>query len=439
MRIGRMAQVAASLGLATALAGAALAPNAAAAAAKVDARAVVAEVRKLVAEHYVVPGTRATIDAALARGLADGRYDVSEPGLLAERINADLSAASNDGHLGISYDPVRAAQATSAVPDQGPPPELIAAFEREAQERNHGITELRVLPGNIRYINYEGFAWTGPASAAALDDAMRFLKGGEAAIIDLRRNGGGSPQAVQYVISHFMEADRPLVTFHMGGAGEVHKVSTLKDLPAGRMVGKPLYVLTSGGSASAAEEFTGHVSGFKLGETIGETTAGAAFRNTFFPVAGTYMLSVSVGRPELAATGGDWEGKGFAPTVPARLDQALEVAHIRALRKIAGAAPAPQKAALESLATVIQARMEPIAPARPLGDYAGTYGERTVSVEGSKLLYQRQGGLKTSLIALGLNSFALDADPTTRVEFTPAGAMELIRANGSRSTYERAN
>ena len=50
------------------------------------------------------------------------------------------------------------------------------------------------------------------------------------------------------------------------------------------MVGKPLYVLTSGGTASAAEEFTGHVAGYKLGELIGENTAGAGFRNEFYPL-----------------------------------------------------------------------------------------------------------------------------------------------------------
>ena len=45
-----------------------------------------------------------------------------------------------------------------------------------------------------------------------------------------------------------------------------------------------------------AEEFVGHVAGFKLGEVIGETTAGAGFRNQFYPVSGGYVISVSVGR-----------------------------------------------------------------------------------------------------------------------------------------------
>ena len=47
------------------------------------------------------------------------------------------------------------------------------------------------------------------------------------------------------------------------------------------MVGKPLYVLTSGNTASAAEEFTGHVAGFRLGEVIGDPAVVATFTDRF--------------------------------------------------------------------------------------------------------------------------------------------------------------
>ncbi len=87
------------------------------------------------------------------------------------------------------------------------------------------------------------------------------------------------------MISHFVEPNRPIVTFYMRGEkGDTWK--SLASLPAGRLTGKPLYVLTGGRSASAAEEFIGHVGGFKVGELVGETTAGAGYRNEFFPVVG---------------------------------------------------------------------------------------------------------------------------------------------------------
>ncbi|HEX6219387.1 MAG TPA: S41 family peptidase, partial [Sphingomicrobium sp.] len=362
-----------------------------------QARAVVTELRRKVAENYVVPDKKAAIDAALGRGLASGRYDVSAPQELVQRVNADLAAASNDGHLNISFNPAQAARLKGHAGDEirsGP------AWERDAQMRNHGIITMRMIPGNIRYVAYDNFVWTGAKSAAAIDTMMAFLKEGDAVIIDLSANGGGSPLAVQYMISHFMEGGRPLVEFHMGGKPEPDRRSSLASVP-NQMVGKPLYVLTGSHTASAAEEFVGHVAGFKLGEVVGEKTYGAAFRNDLYDGGHGFVLSVSVGRPVLAATGGDWEGKGIAPTIPAAAGRAQDAALAHALRRIAQNAPADDKKAYVLRAEVHQARVTPSAPAHPIATYAGTYGVRSVTVDGDRLVYERQGGLRTILLPLG--------------------------------------
>ena len=405
------------------------------AAAALDSAAVVADVRRILAANYVLADVRPKLDAALARGLADGRYQVAEPAELASRITADLAAIAHDKHLGMRYDPAEQARLAAAPPsagqDDGPPSE---AQLRQATSFNHGILELKLLPGNLRYMKLNGFMWGGKPSAEAHDVAMRFLRDGDAAIIDLRENGGGSPDAVQYLASHFVEPNRHLVTFHMG-ADRTDRRMSLPQLPAGRMVGKPLYVLTSTHTASAAEEFAGHVAGFGLGELVGETTAGAGFRNSFFPVAGGYVISVSVGRAVLASTGKDWENTGIAPTVRIDSAKALELAQARALRKLAASAPAGQKPRLEAQATVLEARLNPVAPALPLTSYAGTFGERTVAVEGGGLTWQRAGGPKTAMVALGPNEFTFAEDPMTRVSFTLAGntvaALQLVRGDGS--------
>ncbi|MEA3053975.1 MAG: hypothetical protein QOG72_2878 [Sphingomonadales bacterium] len=405
-----------------------------------DGRAVVAAIRKVLAENYVLPEVRPKLDAALARGLAAGRYDVAEPGMLVDRVNADLASVTPDKHLGLHYDPRAAAAAAeqgARDDDDGPAsPEAI----RQAQSRNHGFTEMKVLLGNVRYVNMQGFVWTGPKSAEAYDNAMRFLKEGDAAIIDLRQNGGGSPQGVQYLVSHFMEPNRPLVTFHMG-ASQVDRLSTLPTLPAGRMVGKPLYVLTSGNTASAAEEFTGHVAGFKLGELIGATTAGAGFRNSVFPLPGGYLISVSVGRAVLASTGKDWEGVGIPPTTAVAPDKALDVAQVHALRRLAATAAPRDKARFEGAAAVLAARVDPVATALPLAAYAGTFGERKVWVEEGHLALQREGGPKFALIPVGPNQFAFENDPMARIEYKVAGnsatGFELLRGDGSRVAADR--
>ena len=438
----RMAELAgaAMLALIPANASAAVQEAAAVTPASVDAKAVVADVTRILNENYVLPDLRPKLAAALSKGLADGHYSVSDPNVLAERINADLDAVAHDAHLGMHPDPKQAAELAArprgAGADDAPPtPEEI----RFADRLNHGILQLRVLPGNIRYMETIGFFWGGEKTKEAYDNAMRFLKGGDAIIIDMRKNGGGSPDAVRYMISHFLQPNTPIVTFYMRG----EKGDTWKSLstPTGSLAGKPLYILTGGRSASAAEEFIGHVNGFKLGELVGETTAGAGYRNEFFPVTGGYVISVSVGRAVLASTGKDWEKVGIAPTIKASQDNALEVAQASALRKLAATATGRDKDVMEGSAQVMEAQITPVSTALPLPQYVGVYGVRHITNDDGTLVFQREGGPKGRLVAVGPNEFAFVEDPMQRVKFKVAGnnatELELIRSDGSRAVAAR--
>jgi hypothetical protein len=408
--------------------------------ASVDARAIVQRVRAIIAERYVLPERRPALDAVLAEGLSSGRYAVSDPLALADRINADLARVGRDRHLNFSFDPPRAAILAAARGDRTP--RDMSGFERVRRQRNHGVAELKLLPGNVRYMDYQHFDWIGDESRAALETALRFLSGGDAIIIDLRQNGGGNVQAVQYLISHFMEADRPLITFYLNGAPAPDRVSTLRELTLPRMIGKPLYVLTSDRTGSAAEEFVGHVAGYRLGELVGANTGGAGFSNDLVPLEGGFILSISVARAVLASTGKDWEAVGHAPTIAAPVERAREVAHAHALRRLA-AAGGPDKALFEAMALLFESRARPVTTALPLQAYAGTYGERIILVEDGRLMFQRAGGPKLAMIAVGPNRFVIETDPLSQFEFTVAGAsatgFELFRPDGSRATATRSN
>jgi hypothetical protein len=418
----------------------------------VDARAVVAEIRRIVAERYVLPERRPQLDAILAEGLKSGRYATKDPAELARRINADLQRAGRDQHLRINYSPEEAAMTEPPPPlpggpggpggpgvpqgpgpggpgpgpgpggpgPAGPPAGPAAEFERRVRAMNHGVRTLAVLPGNVRYIDVRAFGWIGEGSEAALGNVMRFLADGDAAIIDLRSNNGGSPPAVGFMVSHFVEAGRPLASFQMGGR-TLGTMSSFPDLPSPRMVGKPLFVLTSGGTASAGEEFAGHVAGYRLGDIVGETTAGAAFRNEWHPIPGGFVFSVSIGRTILASTGKDWEGVGVAPTMPAPAARALDVAHAAALRRLAARAAGEDRAHLEGIAEAVAAGADGRKPALPLAAYAGRYGERTISEQGGRL-YLRQGrGPAVALVALGDHRFAHEDNPGTQITFEAQG------------------
>ena len=95
----------------------------AAGAAAVDSRAVVAEIRRVLASNYVLPEMRPKLDAALAQGLAAGRYNIADPVALGERINADLAATAHDKHLNFRYAPEQAARmaARPREADDAPP------------------------------------------------------------------------------------------------------------------------------------------------------------------------------------------------------------------------------------------------------------------------------------------------------------------------------
>ncbi len=406
--------------------------------ATVDSNSIAREVREVVETNYVLAEKIAAVTAALDEGIATGRYAGLRDRELADRLNQDLASAAQDKHLAIQFDPAHASMLDGPMGDEvteGP------QWDRMARSMNHGIAELRLLDGNVRYMNLVGFAWTGERSAAALDNAMGFLADGDAVVIDLRYNGGGSPLAIEYLFSHFVEPETPLMTFYMGGGKEPQRHAARATLPAGRLLGKPLYVLTSRMSISAAEAFAALVKDYGVGEVVGETTAGAAYRNSFFPIAGRYMLSVSVGRGEVGPSRLDWEGTGIAPTIRAEMGNALDAAHLSALRKLSPQAPPPERTMIDAKATMLAAKVNPVKPAHLLSAYSGRYGDRSIVVEGEALYSQRDNGPKTRLLPLGGDAFIMETDPLTKVEYTVvdgrANAMEVIRGDGSRQSQGR--
>lgn len=383
-------------------------------------------VEAVVEESYVFPEMRAKLVERLSQARQAGRYDVDDPRVFADRITDDLRDVSRDGHLFLRVAPAEYAAAVA------PPASEVGSEARERRQAiraHHGLAELRVLPGNVRYLKITGFEWVRDETGLAYDDAMRFLKGGDAVIVDLRGNGGGSSEAIQYLTSHFLDADTLLLTF-LQGSEPPFQSRALSHLPAGRLKGKPLYVLIDGGVASAAEEFAYHVQQFKLGELVGARTAGAANNNRLVPIAPSFILSVSVGRPVHAVSKTNWEGAGIEPSVEAPPSQALDVAHSLALTRLArtrGAAP-EHLADYAWARTGVEARLHPVSlPPERLRALAGDYGEISVAFRGGALWLTRLNRPTrrlTPLTSSGL--FEVEELDALRVRFTPKG-LELLR------------
>ena len=292
-------------------------------------KALVARVIREVQKDYVFPEKVPAIVAALRASERAGVYALSDSNALAARITEDLRRASGDGHLYLRWSPEQFAGLGQGVREDESPDYWRAVAHRMHQ----GVTELRVLPGNVRYMKVSAFFWTeGGVTARVYDDAVRFLRDGEAIIIDLRGNGGGDALGVRYLASHFVEPGKLLITFVEAGKPP-EESRAIADLPSGRLTGKPLYVLIDRRCGSACEDFAYAVQQFRLGTLIGATTAGAANNNRLAPIAPGFVISVSNGLPVHPLSGGNWEGVGVAPDVAVDPAQALEEALTRARQK----------------------------------------------------------------------------------------------------------
>lgn len=392
--------------------------------------AIVQAVKAAYAKSYVFPNKVPAILAQLDKGLKSGRYNGVSANEFAGQITSDLQAASKDGHAYLQYDPQRYAAATAEAGGGAAAPDL-GAFEAAAARRdNHGLAELRILPGNVRYLKIAGFRWVPDESGQAYDDAMRFLRGGDAVVIDLRGNGGGASEAVQYLVSHFLKAGTLEITFLQAGHDPV-QTRVLDNLPAGRLIGKPLYVLTDQGTASAAESFAYDVQQFRIGKLIGAGTAGAANNNEIVPIAPGFMLSVSTGRPVHPVSKTNWEGTGVQPDVVTAPPQALDQAQVLALQALAASAATPDlKADYAWALPEAEARLHPVTVSPAILQAApGSYGKYIVASDKDGLTLARPGHPLwpaprhlRPLTADGL--FGVDGVDILRIGFK-AGALDL--------------
>jgi hypothetical protein len=382
-------------------------------------------------QKYVFPEMRPRIVERLKAAAGSGRYSTGDPVVFAERVTEDLKSVSRDKHLSLSFDPAGYAIASSAETENGGEEAL---WHRLALREHHGLTEMKVLAGNVRYLRISRFDWITDQTGAAYDEAMRFLKEGDAVIIDIRGNGGGAHAAVRYLVSHFMDPDVLEMSFLEGAETPVQS-RTLEHLPAGRMKGMPLYVLIDLSAASAAEAFAYDVQQFKLGELVGSKTVGAANNNALLPIAPNFILSISYGRPVHPISKTNWEGVGVSPSIQAAPAQALEVAHSLALQRLSEKADvsAENRAEYAWAKAAVDARLKPVTiEAARLQRLAGRFGSSRVDFRDGTLWLTRPDREPARLFPMTADGlFAVERIDGLRVKLT-GRTMELLRMGMAR-------
>jgi hypothetical protein len=396
---------------------------------------VIAELRRLIETTYVFPDRRASISAALEQAFKRGELDAADPKSFAEKVSRRLSEAGHDLHLRLEYEPSEFREKIQQR-DNRDYSGVMARIRRD----HHGYVRQEILPGNVRYVKIANFRWIPEESGRAVEDAVRFLRDADAIVLDLRGNSGGDPRAVQYLISHFFEGVTELAGEYDGSTGAYSPLKTLAELPAGRLGGKPLYVLVDRSTFSAGEEFAYEVQQYGLGRLVGETTAGGANGSRRHPVEGGFIASVPYLRLVHPRTGTNWEGVGVIPDLKASGALALDLALLTDLTR--PGRPGGSES-LDWTVAALRARVSPVSvPAARLAAYAGQYGQRRIWVSDGSLMYQREGRDPVRLTPLADHLFQLGADESLRVRFVEQGgaiaALEIVTEEGVADTSPRS-
>jgi hypothetical protein len=285
---------------------------------------------------------RAYVFADVAEKMADAlrahavkkEYDTITDGqVFAETLTRHLQEVSKDKHLRVLY------RADGFPPRTGPPsPEERERMRAEERRRNYAFQRVERLDGNVGYIELLGFSGSPDASDAAVA-AMNFLANTDALIFDLRRNGGGSPAMIGLLSSYLFDDVVHLNDFYIRETDTRRQFWTSPHVQ-GRRYGaeKPVYVLTSNRTFSAAEEFTYNLKNLKRATIVGETTGGGAHPGGVRRITDHFGIWVPNGRAINPITKTNWEGTGIEPHIKVDPAKALPAAHLDALEKVRQAA-----------------------------------------------------------------------------------------------------
>ena len=285
-------------------------------------RAVLTALDNAINHRYAIPESAPGIVAGIRARDERGEYDTASTAAgFAQALTRDLRAY--DKHFAV-------------FPLSGRP----SLDQAGAARTNFGFRSVERLDGNVGYIRFDVFSLDTAGAHAGLSAALAFLASTDAMIIDLRDNRGGNGVLMNLIVAHFIAQDAVPLTTVRRRRGTIFDSVTTATLPLTngdrRYLGKPVYILTSSRTASAAEWFSHSLQALGRATIIGEPSAGAAHAVEMIALDATFGVNMPVGRVVSRISNMDIEGTGVRPDVAVPGSAALDVAHSAALQRLRG-------------------------------------------------------------------------------------------------------
>lgn len=269
----------------------------------------------------------------------------------ADALTSILQAAGKDKHIIVWF-----SETSDENQSRKPTSAELAEQERFFRYVAYGYDASARFPGNIGYLRLGGFA-DMPAAKSTIDAAMLLVSQTSSLIIDLRGNGGGDSDTVDYLLGYFFAKPTEVtgaIQLIQGKDVFVHDF-TPGTVGAPRYVSKPVYVLIDHDTISGGEMFAYDISTLHRGVIIGQASAGAANGLGSKPYFLSDHLSISV--PDAVTrnpyTGTNWEGVGVLPDVKIDPKDALLASYSRALKSVSDS--------YDPLGDIAQAQKDPAA------------------------------------------------------------------------------
>lgn len=304
-----------------------------------DRLALMEELEQVVASDYVLEDKIAPILLSLKQLKTDPAFiHAASDDALAELLTETLKPF--DRHFTVR-------PYSQAVGDEASSEGYFDAMGR----RHSGIRLAEIMQGNVGYLAMDGFDQLNHRSRKRLATAMSMLEETHALIIDLRKNGGGSPDMVSQLASYLFKERVHLTTVYDRTAGSAIEFWTERTVEGKKRPDIPVYILTSEDTFSAAEQFAYDLQSRERATIVGEVTGGGAHPIRRVILADAFVAHIPFAKAISPVTKSNWEWIGVKPDVQTSRQCALDKAYQSALQVIRSSATSW---ALQDVETALQ-------------------------------------------------------------------------------------
>ncbi len=283
---------------------------------------VIKSISQLMNDFYVFPEVAKLTEEHLKAQFLEGYFDqFDNDESLAAALTKSVQSINKDKHMRIrSNQPYM----TPEKSQERIVEEHLARMDR-SRKSNAGFKTVKILEGNVGYMDLRGFA--GMESGKEVADAyMKLMSRTDAIIIDLSKNGGGSPNMVQYLCSYFFNQKLLLNSLYWREGNRTQEYWTLDEVGGLRMHDIPLFIITSERTFSAAEEFSYNMQTQKRATLVGQTTGGGANPGGTKRINDNLSVFIPTGKAINPITKTNWEGVGVIPDEETSTEDAYDKA-----------------------------------------------------------------------------------------------------------------